>query len=1181
MEQLSKVIEVFLNVHQFVCFIWGPIKFLLGISRTYLDSFDKLLDAYAQVGEVMRGLADYQTTFEKYPTLAYVLEDYYFDILEFHKAALPVFRRPKHLESEKASATLYEIQRVRQDIAEFRAENMQQIAQENLEKHKQRVLCIQEKLRAPNYQTDQEMSTEARSGKDSGKWFFKDPKFQEWLTPTRPGHGVLYIHGMPGAGKTTLVSAIVEKLLDETRLSADTRCMAYFYFKHNQPDKESHNSLLRAILEQLISRDAILSDHLFEQISSAEGVNLRSSKTLDNLIRASMENYEIAYVVIDGLDETTQDESEKTVNWLLSLITRGLGDAKPKLRVLICGQRDGLLDKVFAPYPSMSLETSGHQADIREYCQRFCARIRAKFDIQPSIEDDIVSRVVSEAQGMFLYARVVLENLLNQTRLTQLKKEMEHETFPKGIEKAYERVAVRIFEESSTAEREDALKLIGWVTHARRLLRWREIQSFFCIDPVIGDVDYEERKLRVTCKELCGSLVDVHHATDMKDHPEASIRIVHETAREKWLDSGIEHAKLAVFCSRYLTSKSFACGVDAQDVATYATKGFYGLQDYAVQYWFDHFWEYMKMAPALDPSQTQEVIEAAAKFLKSYGLPSKVKMNFKKDGDQGVLQALKLLPEDECERNEHLNIEIRTCLIRQTIEALHQTDAIGPEAQEVFANLHGTIATYKCSKPWCHFFSSGLQSADDRKRHADKHDLPFQCHFEDCFAFQLGYDTQSKLDQHMREHHPQPNDEAQFPEVANKKINLLVAAEKGNLALVETLLDSGEDPNVRARRKGTTITPLYLAAAAGHFKVCKLLLEKGGKIMVPHRGAALYKTVREGDRDVLQLLLNEGQCLQDVSQPMRQELFCEACARGDLDVVKLLFGTGELRVDQRPGSHPDSYDNPLRAPLTPLYYACVMGHGDVVRYLLQQDSPVEFDYETLIEADQRGYEATVDLVLSAAKDDTSFSYERLGQTPTTSISLLGARVAELRYSQTPALNISYANAMVKIWDVRSGTIHHIWGISGSGISCLQFSHDSRLLSSGDYHSTVRFYDVESSANIRTLTIEDGLPRTVFAISLGAAIFVTRSNDERLKIWDSTNGSIIKILEGANSPIDSLILSEDGRRLLCCVGNGHIKLWDLSYIRDTSPEDHGGVKCINTLRLPFVGHSLVLLTLGIN
>lgn len=38
--------------------------------------------------------------------------------------------------------------------------------------------------------------------------------------------------------------------------------------------------------------------------------------------------------------------------------------------------------------------------------------------------------------GMFLYARVVLENLLNQTKLSRLRQEIEPGTFPQGIEKA-------------------------------------------------------------------------------------------------------------------------------------------------------------------------------------------------------------------------------------------------------------------------------------------------------------------------------------------------------------------------------------------------------------------------------------------------------------------------------------------------------------------------------------------------------------------------------------------------------------------------------------------------------------------------------------------------------------------------------------------------------------------------
>lgn len=90
-------------------------------------------------------------------------------------------------------------------------------------------------------------------------------------------------------------------------------------------------------------------------------------------------------------------------------------------------------------------------------------------------------------------------------------------------------MAIRIFHESPKAEREDATKILGWLTCSQRLLRWREIQSLFCIDPEAGTVDYEDNRLRVSCKQLCGSFVDVHPG---ETSSEDIIKIVHETARE-------------------------------------------------------------------------------------------------------------------------------------------------------------------------------------------------------------------------------------------------------------------------------------------------------------------------------------------------------------------------------------------------------------------------------------------------------------------------------------------------------------------------------------------------------------------------------------------------------------------------------------------------------------------------
>ncbi|KAI0161066.1 hypothetical protein GGR52DRAFT_586387 [Hypoxylon sp. FL1284] len=431
MEQFGKVIDMFVNASEFVCFVWGPVKFILNIARTYLDSFDKLLDVYAQVGEAIPGLLRYQATFEAHPPLVTVLEDYYSDILEFHQAALTVFRRPKWkdmfhstwktfdskfkpiiqslkrrrelLESEKDSATLYHVHQLRQDVSDLRTEQNQQSTRDILEKHKSRMSFIRKKLKAPEYQVDQETATENRHGHSSGDWIFANSSFEAWSKPDATGHGVVYVNGIPGAGKTILMSTVIERLLDERTSGARKHCVAYFYFKNEVSDKETHNGLLRAMLNQLIDQDPDISDRLFPDMSPTE--------------------------------------------------------------------------------------------------------------------------------SMFLFARVVLENLLGQTKLSGLKQEIEPGIFPQGIEKAYERVAVRVFEKSSSSERDDATKVLSWIICARRPLRWREIQSFSCIDPVNGNVDYEERKLRVTCKDLCSSLVDVHHASVGSTGPEDVIKIVHETAR--------------------------------------------------------------------------------------------------------------------------------------------------------------------------------------------------------------------------------------------------------------------------------------------------------------------------------------------------------------------------------------------------------------------------------------------------------------------------------------------------------------------------------------------------------------------------------------------------------------------------------------------------------------------------
>jgi hypothetical protein len=94
MEQLSKVIEVFLNVDSTVAFVWAPVKFALLAAGTWVETLDCLLDTYEEIGEVLPGLQQYGRLLRKHRPLQTHIENYYCDVLEFHGKAMDVFGRP-------------------------------------------------------------------------------------------------------------------------------------------------------------------------------------------------------------------------------------------------------------------------------------------------------------------------------------------------------------------------------------------------------------------------------------------------------------------------------------------------------------------------------------------------------------------------------------------------------------------------------------------------------------------------------------------------------------------------------------------------------------------------------------------------------------------------------------------------------------------------------------------------------------------------------------------------------------------------------------------------------------------------------------------------------------------------------------------------------------------------------
>ncbi|KAK3996549.1 hypothetical protein QBC44DRAFT_317159 [Cladorrhinum sp. PSN332] len=976
-EQFGKVVDVFLNASEFVCFVWGPIKFLLGIAKAYVDSFDKLLDAYSDIGNAIPGLMHYKATFEKHPPLATVLEDYYSDILEFHAKAIAVFKRNRWkklfhstwktfdsefspilhsltrrrdlLDGEKSSATLYEIERVREDIDAMRTTQRQQLEAENLARHKIRLGHVKEKLQFANYQLDQEVSTEDRNGSNSGQWIFEDPEFLAWKNIEQGGNRVLFINGKPGAGKTTLVSAIIERLLAEK--SSNHRgqsAVAYFYFKDGQEDKNTFNAMLRALLEQLIGQDQAASIYFHELVSSTSGVNLRATKTLQDFVMKSVQGYQASYLVLDGLDECANGEASKIIDCFLSLVSPQpqSTDAGTKLRVILAGQRDGVLDTRLASHPSISLDHAGHLNDIRFYTEAFGEKIQAKFKLSADMKQEIVSLVLTEADGMFLFARVVLDNLLRQTRLSRLKQEIQPGVFPKGLEKAYDRVATRVLDQSSESESKDALKVLSLVACAKRMLFWREIQAFFCIDPAQAQVNYEDCLL-VTCKELCGSLLDTHHVAGgtAGSEREDMIQMVHETARlyllRNRLDQLQEDIWLSKFCIQYLASTPFEAGSSTQIIEKYASQGYYALQEYCLQHWFHHLRQCVQTTLDSAPEQLDELIHLAQSFMISCLAPES-SGQFQLNDIDNARQTIKTLPVDLRALDGLFHLISLTTRIRDVIEQLNSRPSdsfVNAATQNCFAILQARNDTFKCHKPWCDFFTSGFSTRQERYQHMLSHDLPYYCHVEGCFAQSLGFESQGRLSEHEKLYHPSIDNDVKFPTLGTKKpLTLCSAVEKGDLSAVMDLLDAGADIDSPDRPNGG-FTPLILAAKSGHVEIAKTLVSRGADVNFkgPKRNmhkSALWHAAESNNLEMFAMII-EATITQQIPHINLPLVVFSRISKGRIDVLRSpLFPWDQIEV---------------KFKWSILKSACRFANVEMVRHLMQVGFDDSIDTESVRE----------------------------------------------------------------------------------------------------------------------------------------------------------------------------------------------------------------------------------------
>ncbi|KAL8658853.1 MAG: hypothetical protein Q9226_000743 [Calogaya cf. arnoldii] len=271
----------------------------------------------------------------------------------------------------------------------------------------------------------------ARERQDgTGMWLFDLPEMTNWLVSP---NAALWIYGIPGAGKTTLSTLVVDEVLNRTR--SNSIGTAYFYVRHD--DKDSHKPA--NVLGSLGS-------------SASPPPDDELIRKLGDLSR----HFSETFIMIDGLDECGPPFTpDRTV--LIDAVAR-LNDVKEgSIRILIFSRDEYDIRQTLTSRDFHTVSVAATSADLRLFANAWLG----KLDISSqALKTDIVDTLVDEANGMFMWIRAQVDYL--QRLPNDAEKRHALGRLPPDLPRTY----VRILETIDSSHRGQTPKYI------QRLLKW-------------------------------------------------------------------------------------------------------------------------------------------------------------------------------------------------------------------------------------------------------------------------------------------------------------------------------------------------------------------------------------------------------------------------------------------------------------------------------------------------------------------------------------------------------------------------------------------------------------------------------------------------------------------------------------------------------------------------------------
>ncbi|CAM1505698.1 Fc.00g113350.m01.CDS01 [Cosmosporella sp. VM-42] len=596
-------------------------------------------------------------------------------------------------------------------------------------------------------------------------WILKTQVMESWLKADTK-NPVVWLHGKPGAGKSVICASMLESLQGH-----DTTTLSYFCKYH---EHDSASKILKRLILELIETNSDLAAVAFSNF--VEKYREPSLKILPSMLTGSpdkpglLQGVAVCRIVVDGLDECDAAEQKFVIDNLVQFVSTKFADKleKEPINKTIHAFAEGNIQELIDEKPSLRVNND----TVQDLTHIIVERSNGLYPHSSRFGLRLMG------SGMFLWAKLVLDSVCEVDSVWELNQAIT--TMPRELPELYDRILSVICQRQAGKQTEKIMRVLAWVTLARRPLKRQEILHGVGVTtdtPVLNRWNVLGEGAIDKCKPLVEELSD------------GSIAFIHFTAREYFsikFERSLNtwHTEIIFSCVAVLRESLLLADPESNTLEKLlgVLNGSHALLPYSADFWVEHlldcatvtnitaksplglildnfYWSHKQVAlklsrPLMVDTPSQHTADARVSVLSHLPIASfcasildfRAECRAKSAGTEFEALAKDrdptLLNYISSQYNQHVN----------SLLSVSELEGIPEEQPRHFQSQYSRHA-FRCRFKPCTNTSLGFPTEPMRDSHEQLHIKRLFCDKPSCARGRIGFKQQRELDMHNKAYH--------------------------------------------------------------------------------------------------------------------------------------------------------------------------------------------------------------------------------------------------------------------------------------------------------------------------------------------------------------------------------------------------------------------------------------------